>query len=155
MRLFGFDIRRAEELEENQHFSFVEPQNDDGALTVGNALGGSYGMMLDMEGAAKTEAELVTKYRGMMMQPEIAQAVDEVVNEAISIDSHERVVEIILDDTELPDKIKDKIIDEFDNVLKLLDFSNTGYEIFQKFYVDCRLSYHVIIDDKKLRKDKQ
>ena len=49
-------------------YPFVEPTNDhDGAITVGNALGGFYGTMLDMEGTAKTESELVTKYRGMSM----------------------------------------------------------------------------------------
>ena len=90
MKLFGFEIRRDEDQEDKQPLSFVEPNNDDGALTVGTALGGSYGMMLDMDGAAKTESELVTRYRGMLIQPEISQAVDEVVNEAISVDSHEK-----------------------------------------------------------------
>jgi hypothetical protein len=150
MRLFGFEIRRDDDELEKQPSSFVEPNNDDGALTVGTALGGSYGMMLDMEGAAKTESELVTKYRSMLMQPEISQAVDEVVNEAISIDSHEKVVEIVLDDTELPDKVKDRISDEFAEILRILDFSNAGYDIFQKFYVDGRLNYHIVIDEENL-----
>lgn len=150
MRLFGFEIRRDEDKEDKQPLSFVEPNNDDGALTVGTALGGSYGMMLDMEGSAKTESELVTKYRTMLIQPEISQAVDEVINEAISIDSHEKVVEIILDDTELPDKVKDRISDEFEEILRILDFSNNGYDIFQKFYVDGRLNYHIVIDEENL-----
>jgi hypothetical protein len=150
MRLFGFEIKRDENEDKNQPLSFVEPSNDDGALTVGTALGGSYGMMLDMEGAAKTESELVTKYRSMLMQPEISQAVDEVVNESISVDSHQKVVEIVLDDTELPDKVKSKIIEEFDEILRILDFSNNAYDIFQKFYVDGRLNYHIVIDPENL-----
>lgn len=152
MRIFGFDVKRPEDEEENgTPVSFVEPDNDDGAITVGNAIGGSYGMMLNMEGSAKTESELVTKYRGMAMQPEITQAVDEVVNEAISIDSHEKVVEIVLDDVEVPDKVKEKISEEFDNVLSLLDFSNNAYDIFNKWYVDGRLNYHIMIDNENLR----
>jgi hypothetical protein len=151
MRLFGFEIRREEDKEDKQPLSFVEPNNDDGALTVGTALGGSYGMLLDMEGAAKTESELVTKYRTMLIQPEISQAVDEVINEAISIDSHEKVVEIVLDDTNLPDKVKDRISEEFEEILRILDFSNNGYDIFQKFYVDGRLNYHIIFDEKNLK----
>ena len=43
--------------------------------------------------------------------------------------------------------IKTKIRDEFDEVLKLLDFSNVGYDIFTKWYVDGRLNYHVLIDE--------
>lgn len=150
VRLFGFEIKRAEDTTE-QTVSFAEPINDDGALNVGAALGGAYGLLLDIEGSAKTEAELVTRYRSMIMAPEVQQAVDEVVNEAISISSHERVVEIILDDTELPKKVRDRIEEEFDNILKLLDFSNQGYETFSKFYVDGRLNYHVIIDEKNLK----
>jgi hypothetical protein len=152
MRVFGFEIKREiGGAEEDRAVSFVEPNNDEGAITIGNSLGGSYGIAINMEGDAKTEGELITKYRGMVMQPEIAQAVDEIVNEAINVDSHENVVEIILDDTELPDKVKDRIVEEFEEVLRLLDFSNYGYDIFQKFYVDGRLNYHIIIDNEDLK----
>jgi len=152
MRIFGFEIKREiGGAEEEQAVSFVEPTNDEGAITIGNSLGGSYGIAINMEGDAKTEGELVTKYRSLMMQPEIAQAVDEVINEAINIDSRENVVEIVLDDTDLPDKVKDRISDEFEDVLSLLDFSNYGYDIFQKFYVDGRLNYHIIIDNENLK----
>jgi hypothetical protein len=149
-RLFGFEIKRVEE-EKNQPLSFAEPLNDDGALNVGAALGGAYGMLIDIEGSAKTEAELVTRYRQMALTPEIQQAVDEIVNEAISIDSHDKVVELVLDDVKIPDKVKDRMREEFEQILRLLDFSNNGYDIFYKFYVDGRLNYHVIIDEKNLK----
>lgn len=151
MKLFGFEIKRAEDEEANRVVSFAEPINDDGALNVGTALGGSYGLLLDLEGSAKSEAELVTKYRQMMLNPEIQQAVDEVVNEAISVEFDDKVVEVVLDDVEIPDKIKDIIREEFDNILSLLDFSNNAYDIFSRFYVDGRLNYHVIIDEKNLK----
>ena len=152
MRIFGFEIKREiGGAEEERAVSFVEPNNDEGAITIGNSLGGSYGIAINMEGDAKTESELITKYRGMMMQPEIAQAVDEVINEAINIDSHENAVEIVLDDTELPNKVRDRIVEEFEEILRLLDFSNYGYDIFQKFYVDGRLNYHIIIDNENLK----
>jgi len=153
MRIFGFEIKRQLDGEEQaQPVSFVEPQNDDGAITVGNALGGFYGTMLDMEGSAKTESELVTKYRHMAMQPEIAQAIDEVINEAISVDSYDQVVEIILDETDLPDKIKEAVQEEFENVLSLMDFTNTAYDLFSRFYVDGRLNFHIIIDEEDLKR---
>jgi hypothetical protein len=152
MRIFGFEVKRdVDGAEEQKAVSFVAPDNEEGAITIGNSLGGSYGISINMDGDAKTEGELVTKYRGMMLQPEIAQAVDEVINEAINIDSHENAVEVVLDETELPDKVKDVIIEEFDEILRLLDFSNFGYDIFQKFYVDGRLNYHIIIDNENLR----
>lgn len=149
MRLFGFEIIRAEEKDKDSSLSFAEPINDDGALTIGTALGGAYGMYLDIEGSAKTEAQLVTTYRQMTLNPEIQQAVDEIVNEAISVNTHDKVVEIVLDETKLPSRLKDKISEEFENILTLLDFSNNAYEIFSKYYVDGRLNYHVIIDSKQ------
>lgn len=152
MKLFGFEIKRDNGEEQQQVASFVEPSNEDGAITVGNALGGFYGTSVDMENNAKSESELVTKYRNMAMQPEIAQALDEVVNEAISVDVYDKVVECVLDETDLPDKIKDKIVEEFDNVLSLLDFTNNAYDLFSKFYVDGRLNFHIIIDEEDLKR---
>jgi hypothetical protein len=152
MKLFGFEIRRPED-EKDTPISFAEPQNDDGAITVdGSALGGFYSTLLDMDGAAKTESELVTKYRGMAMQPEITQAIDDIINEAISIDLDEDAVDISLENTNLPDKVKEKIVEEFDNILSLLDMSNNAYDMFYKFYVDGRLNYHIIIDPNDLKR---
>jgi len=151
LKIFGFDIKRAEE-ETTLPVSFAEPSNDDGAITVGNALGGFYNTILDMEGSAKTESELITRYRHMAMQPEVSQAIDDIVNEAISVDTNDRVVEISLGETDLPDKVKKSIINEFDNVLALFDFTNNSYDMFQKFYVDGRLNYHIIIDPEDVKK---
>jgi hypothetical protein len=149
--LFGFEIKRTKEKDEVE--SFAPKLNDDGAINVeATATGGSYGHFLDIEGNAKTEGELVTRYRSMSLQPEIQQAVDEVVNEAISVDTNERVVSLVLDDVEMPEKIKKQMIEEFDQILRLFDFSNQGYDIFQRFYVDGRINYHVIIDEDKPKK---
>lgn len=149
MKLFGWEIKRGED--EQQLPSFIEDNKDEGAINVGNAMGGAYGMLLDMEGTARSESEIVTRYRSMLQAAEIHTAVDEIVNEAISVDSHERVVEVVLDDLEVSDSLKTKIRDEFDNVLTLLDFSNNAYEIMFKFYMDGRIHYHVMIDDDKLK----
>jgi hypothetical protein len=152
MNLFGFEIRRKQD-EKEQPTSFAPPLNDDGAINVeSTAVGGAYGYFLDIEGTAKTESELVTRYRSMSLQPEVQQAVDEIVNEAINIDYNEKSIEIVLEDTELPEKVKETITEEFENLLRLLDFSNQGYEIFQRFFVDGRINYHIIIDEKNLKK---
>jgi len=151
MKIFGFEIKRDAEETNQEIVSFAEPINDDGAITVGNALGGFYSTILDMEGTAKTESELVTKYRSLSHQPEVSQAVDEIINEAISVDNDEKVVELVLDDTDLPDKVKEKLVDEFEDVLRLFDFSNKAYDMFGNFYIDGRINYHVIIDNKKLK----
>jgi hypothetical protein len=150
--LFGYEIRRKQDKEE-QPKSFAPPLNDDGAVNIeSTAVGGAYGYFLDIEGSAKTESELVNRYRSMSLQPEVQQAVDEIVNEAINIDYNEKAIEIVLEDTELPAKVKESIQEEFQNVMRLLDFSNQGYDIFQRFFVDGRLNYHIIIDEKDVKK---
>lgn len=152
MKIFGFEIKReGEEDDVKQPVSFAEPINTDGAITVGNAMGGFYSTLLDMEGAAKSESELITRYRNVAAQPELAQAVDEIVNEAIAVDTDDDVVQIVLDDTDLPDKVKDRLIEQFEEILTLFDFSANSYDIFQRFYVDGRLNYHVIIDKENLK----
>ncbi len=68
---FGFEIKRAQPLEQEQQKqpSFAPEVSDDGAVVV--AAGGVYGTYIDLQGAARTEAELVTKYREMSMHPEV------------------------------------------------------------------------------------
>ena len=146
--LFGFEIRRKNE-DDDKTPSFAPPVNDDGAVIV--SAGGAYGTYVDLEGSAKNEAELVTKYRNMVQQPEIQRALEDIVNEAVVSTAEEKIVECVTDDIDQPDTIKKRIREEFDEVLRLLDFSNIGYDVFQRWYVDGRLYYHAIIDESKVR----
>ena len=148
--LFGFTIsRKGEEKEEQNVKSFVPVSRDDGAMEV-SAMGGAYGTVVDLEGSAKNEADLVSKYRTMMQQQECDSAVEDIVNEAIIIED-EAAVNIVLDNIDIPKQLKNKIRQEFDNVLKVLDFNNSGYDIFKQWYVDGRLYYHIMIDEKSPR----
>jgi len=145
MQLFGFEIRRKEDqpLE-----SFAPELKDDGAVIV--AAGGMYGTYIDLDGTARTEAELVSKYREISLEAEIEKAVDDIVNEAIDTDSNE-VVEINLEKIEYGDDVKNRIREEFKVILRLFNFNNEAYEIFKRWYVDGRLYYHAIIDEKAPR----
>jgi hypothetical protein len=143
MKLFGFEFKR--DIPVDTAPSFAPKESDDGAVVV--AAGGSYGTYIDLDGTVRTEAELVTKYREMSLQPEIDTAVDEIVNESIDIDE-ETIVDINLDNIEISDKLKKVIREEFQNVLSLLDFNRKAYETYRRWYIDGRLYYHVVIDEK-------
>jgi hypothetical protein len=151
MELFGFQITRTSGRREPdaELQTFVPPQTDDGAVEL--APGGSYGTFVDLEGTAKSEAELVTRYREMSMQPECDSAVEDIVNESIIMDDQAYPVELILDDLKQPETIKKKVREEFEAILKMLDFGNRGYDIFRRWYVDGRLYHHIIIDEKQPR----
>ena len=151
VQLFGFEIsRKKQQDQEEKNKSFALPQNDDGAVTIQS--GAYYGTYVDLDGVVRNEIELITRYREMAMQPELETAIDEIVNEAIVNDDSESGVEIDTDELKQPENIKKKIREEFDYVLKLLDFGNMGHELFRRWYTDGRLFYHVIIDDKSPQK---
>lgn len=145
--LFGFEIIRKNP--EKELPSFAPKLEEDGALVV--AEGGAYGQYVDLEGAVRNEAELVSKYREISMHPDVEMAVDDIVNEAIVMDPKKEIVTLNLDDLEQPDNIKKMILEEFDQTLELLEFNQHAYEIFRKWYVDGRLYYHLIIDEKAPR----
>ena len=143
--LFGFVFKRKDK-EENRP-SFVSKQTDDGAMSITTA-GGSYGTYVDLDGTVRSEAEMVTKYRQMALNPECDSAVDEIVNESISYDE-DNIVDVNLDDINLSDNIKNIIRQEFKNCLNILEFNKYAYDIYRRWYIDGRLYYHVIIDKTK------
>ena len=151
--LFGFEFKRKKETEERAQperlATFAPEIKDDGAVVV--AEGGVFGTYLDLEGSARTESDLVAKYREMSLQPEVESAIDDIVNEFVCYDSDHKLVDIILDDLEYGTKVKDKIREEFKNIVRLLDFNNVGYDVVRRWYIDGRLYYHVVIDETKPR----
>jgi hypothetical protein len=132
---------------ENQKIkrSFVLPQNDDDAITV-EAVGGFYGLNIDLDGTTRNDTELIYKYREMSMHAECEAAIDDIVSDTIVSEDNAVPVKIILDNIEHNETIKKKIIKEFNSILVLLDFHTKGYEIFRRWYVDSKLVYHKIID---------
>ena len=143
--LFGFTISRDKDDEDKKtQQSFSPPSNEDGALTITSAA--YYGTYVDLDGTAKNEVELISRYREMAMQPEIEGAIDDIVNEAICEDKDGNITKIILDDLDQPVKIKNAIKEEFNTVLRLMNFKNMAHDIFRRYYVDGRLFYHVIVD---------
>ena len=140
----GFEFRRKAPAAKQDLDTFIPKENDDGAMIV--AAGGTYGTVVDLEGSAKNEAEVVTKYREMLQHPEVDAAVDDIVNEAIVVEDREPILSINLDGIELPDAVKQAITQEFQNILVLLDFNHQGYDVFKRWYVDGRLYYQAVID---------
>jgi len=143
--LFGFTIsREKEELQDAAQPAFAPPASDDGALTITSAA--YYGTYVDLDGTAKNEVELISRYREMAMQPEIESAIDDIVNEAICQDDDGITTNIVLDNLKQPEKIKKAIKDEFNTIVRLLNYNKMAQDIFRRYYVDGRMFYHMIID---------
>lgn len=145
-RLFGFVLSKDKKPNEvlNQE-TFVAPPNDDGATNV-LSTPHSYSGILDLNASTKNEIELITRYREMAMQPELESAINDIVDEAIAQDDDGKTINLIMDDLKLSQSIKTKIQDEFNIILRLLNYNNMAADIFRRWYVDGRLFYHVILD---------
>ena len=144
--LFGFQITRANQKAKDGGTpqSFTVPTADDGTTTV--SAGGYFGSYLDQEGGAKNEEELIRRYREIAIYPEVDTAIDDIVNEAIVADERDQAISLSLDNLNLSQKIKTKIRDEFDEILKLLQFEEKGHDIFKRWYIDGRVYYHKVIN---------
>jgi hypothetical protein len=110
---------------------------------------GFFSSYVDIEGVYRTEFDLIKRYREMSLHPEVDEAIEDIVNEAIVSDSNDTPVQIELSNLNASDGIKSKIREEFKYILHLLDFDKKCHEIYRNWYVDGRLYYHKVIDLKK------
>ena len=152
-KLFGFELKKATKSDTDLQKlpSIVPPTDDDGAGYV-SASGSHYGQYLNMDGdGSKDNHQLILRYRGVAMQPEVDMAIEEIVNEAICHSADEQNVDITLDKVEAPDNIKKQIKEEFDNIVSMLDFNNLGHDIFRSWYVDGRLYHHLLVNEANLK----
>ena len=151
--LLGFQITRnnqdlGKSAEAKQAFTVASP--DDGTTTI--SAGGYFGQYLDMEVNAKDDFDLIRRYREIAQHPECDMAVEDIINEVIVSDERDTSVSISLDKLAISDNIKLKIRDEFDEVMRLLNFDEKGHDIFRRWYVDGRIYFHKVIDPKSPRK---
>ena len=151
IKLFGFTLGRDDVVQkqnpEQPSFALPTETMDDGAVTI--TQNAHYGTYVDLEGSVRNEIELVSRYREMANHPELEMAIDDIVNEAITHDESGRTLDIVLDKLKQPDTIKKKIAEEFENILKLLNFSNLADDLFKRWYIDGRIYYHIVVDESK------
>ena len=151
IKLFGFTLGRNDVVQtqnpEQPSFALPTETMDDGAVTI--TQNAHYGTYVDLEGSVRNEIELVSRYREMANHPELEMAIDDIVNEAITHDESGRTLDIVLDKLKQPDTIKKKIAEEFENILRLLNFSNLADDLFKRWYIDGRIYYHIVVDETK------
>ena len=145
-RLFGFSVSDTEK--KSPSIASPVPQNNEDG--VDNYISsGFYGQYLDIEGVYRTEFDLIKRYREMALHPEADGAIEDVVNEAIVSDLYDSPIEIELSNVNASDKLKSIIREEFKNIKDIMDFDKKSHEIFRNWYVDGRLFYLKVIDQKK------
>lgn len=142
LSLFGYTLTKKKPEEKKQ--SFISPQNDDGATSINAS--GFFGTYLDIDTVAKSENDLISRYRDVASYPDCDSAIEDIVNEAVAAEDDEAIVKLDLEKVELSKNIKKQVEEEFDNILKLLDFNSKSHDIFKRWYIDGRTYYHKIVD---------
>jgi len=144
-KLFGFSIEDNVKTPKSV-VSPVPPNNEDG---VDNFItSGFYGQFVDIEGVYRTEYDLIRRYREMALHPECDNAIESVVNEAIVSDLYDSPVEIELSNLNASDRLKEVIRAEFKYIKEIMDFDKKCHEIFRNWYIDGRVFYLKVIDQK-------
>ena len=145
--LFGYKISKSKE---EGGTSFTAPSSDDGAVDI--AGGGFFSSYLNTDGKERTDLDLIHRYRDIAQQSECDTAIEDIINEGIVANERDISVQIVLDNIPYSSKIKKTITDEFDEVLRLLKFDEKGHDLFRRWYVDGRIYFHKIIDQKTPRR---
>ena len=144
---FGFEFKR-KAIETNKKPVSFAADNEDGAYEI-SPTGGYFGQYMDIGGDKfQTDKDLIMKYRAISSYPEVDMAIEDICNEAIT-DENGIIVKLNLDELDQADNVKDLIMEEFDRILSLTNFSMTAYDTFRRWYIDGRLFYHVIINENK------
>jgi hypothetical protein len=143
--LFGFSIGKKKDSEEVKDTSFVSPNEYDGAITID--AGGVLGTYIDFSGDVKDENHLINQYRSIALFPEVDNAIEDIVTDSIVMDEDADPVKLNLENLILSENIKEKITNEFDEILNLIQFDRKGHDIFRRWYIDSKLYFHIIIDE--------
>jgi len=153
IKLFGYTLLSQNEIvNRTVSPSFVPPKNEDGAATVtesGLGVFGGYTVDFDTYGAYTNDVDLINQYRDLSLQPEVDEAINDVINEMIVRDDGGAPVSMNVD--ALPkvydDTFRQQLQREFQYVMELLHFKERCHTIARQFYVDGRLYYDLIIDE--------
>lgn len=97
--------------------------------------------------------QAIEKYRYMSMLPEVDDAIEEIINEAIVLDeSEDEIVKIDFTNDDITDNLKEVITEEFKNIRdNLLQFKKNGQNIFRQWYIDGCLYIEKVFNPEDIR----
>jgi hypothetical protein len=146
--IFGWEFKKKEPKKE-ENLKAIVPSDSDGAIDILSGAGGHFGQTIQWGNEANSTKNLILSYRDAAASTlEVDSAIDDIANEAIVSDEDEKVVSLNTDQLGDSNKLKKVLVEEFNYITDLLDFSNKGYDIFRKWYVDGTAYFQVLINEK-------
>ena len=104
-----------------------------------------FGLFIDDFQKMTSMKELLQNYRIAAENSEVENAVDEICNEAV-INENEKIIDVLLDKTDFSSNIQKKLEEEFQIVLKILDFNNKAYDLFKQWFIEGRLYLYLNLE---------
>ncbi|ACV50065.1 gp20 portal vertex protein of head [Delftia phage PhiW-14] len=130
----------------------LQMPDDSGGHMIDQSLFSNPGTAI--EASFQTGAMLVNEYRSMTQDPDVDIAVDDVINAMVTTDEDVSPVNVKMrqkpdgSDAVSKSTLK-KIATEFDYLLHLMDFRQTGYEKVRQWYTDGRQYFQIIVNNEK------
>lgn len=153
--LFGFKFGKdSQGGSSSEQLTSFQPDRDVTADTVlfGNMIPGAEFSSWNMFGYLEQNDEysLITNYREVATSAEVDEALQEIRNEIFTFDVvDKKAIELeVNEDYDIPKKIREKIVEEFNNVYEIVEFDHKGVQYFDDWYVDGKLYAYKIIDEK-------
>tara|TARA_Y100000287_G_scaffold112276_1_gene90099 strand:+ start:3304 stop:5037 length:1734 start_codon:yes stop_codon:yes gene_type:complete len=148
---YEFDLFGFLKTDEKPLPPILNEPNDDGSKIVeisedkdGAGVFFTSGTTLNYDSSFQNEKDLIKKYRNMAFQPEVDEAINDIVVDSIVGDEREDTVKVDLQRTAWSKSVQKKVSDEFSNVLDVLEFRSKGFEIFKSWYIDGRIFYQKV-----------
>ncbi|CAL9955012.1 portal protein [Vibrio phage D528] len=131
-----------------QSTDIVSLEND-GVDTIVNVGGNASYTDRSVSADLTGQREKIDEYMALSKQPEVEEAIDNIINDMVTVASEDDPVSVGLDKVEIGEDLKEKVREEFRVVLGLLDFYERGYDRIKQWYITGRQAAHLIIHEKK------
>ena len=93
--------------------------------------------------------ELIKSYRRIAGTPEVSDAIDEIVDEAIFSPGADEILNMDFGN-EIPQEVKDKFAQELKDIMNKIKLKKNIYSMFLTFYIDGQLNVHCAYDEADL-----
>lgn len=107
----------------------------------------------DNENNINKQNEVILEYRRISAVPEVANAIDEIINEMSFVVNNKDAVYInIRSEANLLDSTVNSITQNFNEILELMDFNYNVDHLCRRFYIDGQLNVSLAYNEKNIKK---
>lgn len=152
-QVFGNKSVDAKEAKEEQKLldrnEIIELEHDgsDTYVQTGGVLSHS---LAGIETDLNAQRDQIDEYYSMSDTPEVDEAIDNIINDMVTVSDGGDPVSVNLDKVEgISEATQEKIREEFRSILGMLDFLDRAYERCRDWYVTGRQAVHMVVDAKQ------